>query len=172
MVQSTIPIFGFSAYSGTGKTTLLKQLIPLLIEKGLKIAVIKHSHHDFDLDVPGKDSYELRKSGASRTIICSRTRMATIDEFEHPEDEPSLQDIISNVDNSRFDLILVEGYKPLSFPKIELHRHSLGKPYLFPKDDSIEAIASDTLIENCDLIQLDINDVRAIAEFIYARFFG
>ncbi|MFT5504330.1 MAG: molybdopterin-guanine dinucleotide biosynthesis protein MobB [Gammaproteobacteria bacterium] len=172
MVQSTVPIFGFSAYSGTGKTTLLKQLIPLLIQKGLRIAVIKHSHHDFDLDVPGKDSYELRKSGASRTIICSSTRMATIDEFTHPEDEPPLQDIISNVDRSKFDLILVEGYKPLSFPKIELHRHSLGKPYLFPQDDSIEAIASDEPVDDCDLEQLDINNVGAIAEFIYTRFFG
>ena len=86
-MNSSIPMLGFSAYSGTGKTTLLRQVIPILKAKGLRIAVIKHAHHDFDLDMPGKDSYELRKAGADETIICTMTRMARISEFENPQQE-------------------------------------------------------------------------------------
>ena len=165
-------MFGFSAYSGTGKTTLLKQLIPLLKAKNLNIAVIKHSHHDFELDVPGKDSYELRKSGADQTIICSTTRMAIINEFKDPAEEPRLTEILESIDSYKIDLVLVEGYKQLRFPKIELHRSTLSKPYLFPDDPSIEAIACDVKPPVNHPQMLDINNIDAIAEFVYQRFFS
>ena len=94
-MTDSVPILGFSAYSGTGKTTLLRQVIPLLKARGLRVSVIKHAHHDFDLDFPGKDSYELRKAGAEQTVICTTTRMALVTEFNHPAEEPSLQQIIA-----------------------------------------------------------------------------
>jgi molybdopterin-guanine dinucleotide biosynthesis protein MobB len=168
MMNSELPIIGFSAYSGTGKTTLIKQVIPLLKSKGLKIAVIKHAHHHFDLDRPGKDSYELRKSGADHTIICTTTRMAAISEFAHPDEEPSLQEIVDTLDASKFDILLVEGYKDLAFAKIELHRAALGKPYLYPQDTTIIALACDAASPDALSIPvLDINSPQQIAEFIY-----
>lgn len=168
----TIPILGFSAYSGTGKTTLLRQVIPLLKARGLRIGVVKHAHHHFDLDFPGKDSYELRKSGADQTIICTATRMALITEFANPADEPGLQQIIASLDSERIDLALVEGYKDIHFPKIELHRAELGKPYLYPNDDSVIALACDHKpLDNINIPVLDINDIEAIAQFIYADYY-
>jgi molybdopterin-guanine dinucleotide biosynthesis protein B len=168
MLNSELPIIGLSAYSGTGKTTLLKQLIPLLKSKGLKIAVIKHAHHHFDLDRPGKDSYELRKSGAAHTIICTTTRMAAISEFDSPDEEPSLQAIVDTLDARKFDILLVEGYKHLAFAKIELHRAAMNKPYLYPEDPSIIALARDVApSETLPIPLLDINCPEEIAEFIY-----
>ena len=161
-------MIGFSAYSGTGKTTLIKQVIPLLKLKGLKIAVIKHAHHHFDLDRPGKDSYELRKSGADHTIICTTTRMAAISEFASPGEEPSLQEIVDTLDADKFDILLVEGYKHLAFAKIELHRGAMGKPYLHPQDPTIIALACDDgQSEAISIPVLDINSPQQIAEFIY-----
>jgi molybdopterin-guanine dinucleotide biosynthesis protein B len=168
MANSDLPMIGFSAYSGTGKTTLFKQVIPLLKSKGLKIAVIKHAHHHFDLDRPGKDSYELRKSGANHTIICTTTRMAAISEFANPEEEPSLQEIVDTLDTRKFDILLVEGYKDLAFAKIELHRAALGKPYLYPQDPTIIALACDAApSEALSIPVLDINSPEEIAAFIY-----
>lgn len=170
MTKSSIPLIGFSAFSGTGKTTLLKQVIPLLKQKELRVAVIKHAHHHFDLDQPGKDSFELRKAGADKTIICTTTRMAVITEFPTPDAEPPLQDIIDSIDTESFDLILVEGYKHLPFPKIELHRKSVGKPYLYQQDPNIIAIACDAELPHpTDITVLDINDVEGIAELIIQR---
>ncbi len=170
MTQSKIPMLGFCAFSGTGKTTVLKQVIPLLKQKGLRIAVIKHAHHHFDLDQPGKDSFELRKAGADKTIICTTTRMAVITEFATPEEEPSLQQITDSINADNFDLVLVEGYRHLPIPKIELHRQSVGKPYLYHQDSDIIAIACDAeLPEPTDIPILDINDITAIAELIVER---
>ncbi len=170
-MTSRIPILGFSAWSGTGKTTLLRQLIPLLKRQGLQVSVIKHAHHHFDLDFPGKDSYELRKAGAKQTVICTTTRMATITEFDQPEDEPELWHIIDSLDTERVDLILIEGYKDLPFPKIELHRAEVGKPLLYTGDDSIIALACDgTPPAGISIPVLDINDIEAIANFICADF--
>ena len=172
-MTSTIPILGFCAYSGTGKTTLLRQIIPLLKQRGLRVSVIKHAHHDFDLDFPGKDSYELRKSGADQTVICTMTRMATITEFSRPDQEPDLQQIIDSLDHSRADIVLVEGYKDTRFPKIELHRAALRKPYLFDKDDSVIAIACDAQPpHDLSIPVLDINDIDSIAKFIYDDFYA
>ncbi len=168
MLNSEIPIIGLSAYSGTGKTTLLKALIPLLKSRGLKIAVIKHAHHHFDLDRPGKDSYELRKSGAAHTIICTTTRRAAISEFDSPDEEPSLQAIVDTLDARKFDILLVEGDKHLAFAKIELHRAAMNKPYLYPKDPSIIALALDVApSETLSIPLLDINNPEEITEFIY-----
>ncbi len=170
MTDSSIPLIGFSAFSGTGKTTLLKQIIPLLKQRNIRLAVIKHAHHHFDLDQPGKDSFELRKAGADKTIICTTTRMAVITEFPTPEAEPSMREIIDLIDAESFDLILVEGYKHLPFPKIELHRKSVGKPYLYHEDSSIFAIACDAeLPEPTSIPVLDINNIEGIAELICRR---
>lgn len=171
MIPTNIPIVGFSAFSGTGKTTLLKQIIPLLKKRKLRIAVIKHAHHHFELDQPGKDSYEIRKSGADHTIICTTTRMAQITEFPTPEDEPPLQDIVNSLNSSKIDLVLVEGYKHVPFPKIELHRAELAKPYLHSKDANIVAIACDSAIPDINIPILDINDIQRIAQFIYQRIY-
>jgi molybdopterin-guanine dinucleotide biosynthesis protein MobB len=171
-MKASIPILGFSAYSGTGKTTLLRQLIPLLKQRDLRVSVIKHAHHHFELDVPGKDSYELRKAGADQTVICTTTRMALITEFDDPSAEPALQQIIDSLDTERADIILVEGYKDIHFPKIELHRQALGKPYLFKTDDSVIGLACDTgPPAGITIPVLDINDVAAIARFIYEDFY-
>ncbi len=171
MNKPSTPILGFSAWSGTGKTTLLRQLIPALKARGLRVSVIKHAHHHFDLDFPGKDSYELRKAGADQTVICTTTRMATITEFDRPEDEPDMGQIIASLDTERVDMILVEGYKDIKFPKIELHRAELGKPYLYCKDESIIALACDGKpLEELRIPLLDINDIEAIANFICKDF--
>jgi molybdopterin-guanine dinucleotide biosynthesis protein MobB len=170
---SSLPILGFSAYSGTGKTTLLRQIIPALRQRGLRVSVIKHAHHDFDLDFPGKDSYELRKAGADQTVICTMTRMAMVTEFAKPTDEPELQQLVASLDSSRADIVLVEGYKDIRFPKIELHRAALRKPYLFENDDTVIAIACDAPPpEGISIPVLDINDIEAIARFIYDDFYS
>ncbi len=172
-MTSSIPILGFSAYSGTGKTTLLRQVIPALKQRGLRVSVVKHAHHHFDLDFPGKDSYELRKSGASQTVICTMTRMAMITEFDEPSQEPDLQQIIASLDTSRADIVLVEGYKDIRFPKIELHRAALRKPYLYPHDDTVIALACDAPPPGeISIPLLDINDIDAIASFIYDDFYA
>lgn len=171
-MTSSLPILGFSAYSGTGKTTLLRQIIPALKQRGLRVSVIKHAHHDFDLDFPGKDSYELRKAGADQTVICTMTRMAMITEFVKPADEPELEQLVASLDSSRADIVLVEGYKDIRFPKIELHRAALRKPYLYQNDDTVIAIACDAQPpEGIGIPLLDINDIDAIARFIYDDFY-
>ena len=162
------PTLGFAAYSGTGKTTLLTQLIPLLRERGIRLAVVKHAHHEFDIDKPGKDSYELRKAGAVQTLIASKRRWALVTEST-PESEPTLADLVARLDHAALDLILVEGFKHVAFPKIELHRARLGKPFLFPDDRSVIAIACDDtdLPDAGSLPLLDLNDPSQIAEFIH-----
>ena len=172
-MKSVLPILGFSAWSGTGKTTLLRQIIPLLRARGLLVSVVKHAHHHFDLDFPGKDSYELRKSGADQTVICTTSRMAVITEFSDPAEEPDLQDILRMLDPHRADLVLIEGYKEVRFPKIELHRAELGKPYLYPEDDSIIALACDgSPPDGIEIPVLDLNDIDAIARYICDDFYA
>ena len=170
-MKSPLPILGFSAWSGTGKTTLLRQIIPVLRARGLLVSVVKHAHHHFDLDFPGKDSYELRKSGADQTVICTTSRMAVITEFSDPAEEPDLQDILRMLDPHRADLVLIEGYKEVRFPKIELHRAELGKPWLYPNDNSIIALACDGEPPGDIAIPvLDLNNISAIANFIYDEY--
>ncbi|MES9994156.1 MAG: molybdopterin-guanine dinucleotide biosynthesis protein B [Candidatus Thiodiazotropha sp.] len=166
MSSFPLPLLGFAAYSGTGKTTLLKQLIPLLKGAGLRLGVIKHAHHRVEVDHPGKDSYELRKAGAGQVLLASSRHWALmVDEAQ--ESEPTLPELLQRLDHARLDLVLVEGFRHLTFPKIELHRGSLHKPLLFPHDSSIIAIASDSGIDtNSELPQLNLNHPQEIAEFI------
>lgn len=170
----TLPLLGFAAWSGTGKTTLLEQLIPLLVDRGLRIGVLKHAHHDFDIDQPGKDSYRLRKAGARQMMVASRRRHARITETTHSETELAEADfrqLLASFDQTELDLLLVEGFKHEHFPKIELHRAEIGKPLLFPEDGDIIALASDQP-QQCgeqqqtSLPRLDINDLAAIADFV------
>jgi len=172
MQNAKIPILGFAAYSGTGKTTLLTQLIPILNDRGLRVGLIKHSHHNFQIDQPGKDSFQLRQAGASPVMIVSRDRRAMITEIK-PERDPILNEQLSHFDQSQLDLILVEGFKTEKFPKIELHRLSLAKPLLYPNDPNIIAFASDCPVELPEyLAKLDINRPPMIADFILSSFLG
>jgi molybdopterin-guanine dinucleotide biosynthesis protein MobB len=164
-LQSLKPVLGFAAFSGTGKTTLLKQLIPLLAQRGVRAGVIKHAHHDFDIDKPGKDSYELRKAGARQVLAASDSRWALMTENDTVAD-PKLDDLIALLDPERIDLVLVEGFRQVPFPRIELHRPSLGHPLLYPEDDSIIAVAADALLDTGDLPLLDINNATEVREFI------
>ena len=166
-VQSSIPLMGFAAFSGTGKTTLLRQLIPVLKSKGLEVAVIKHAHHNFDIDVPGKDSYEIRQAGAQQVLVSSRRLMALVEVQSADLNEPSLSTLIPRLNYSKLDLILVEGFKDEAIAKIELHRSSLDKPLLYPTDQNIIAIASDLPLDlERDIAQLDINDIDTIANYL------
>ncbi|MCW8885206.1 MAG: molybdopterin-guanine dinucleotide biosynthesis protein MobB [Motiliproteus sp.] len=170
-IQAPLPMIGFAAYSGTGKTTLLKQLIPLLNQRGIRVGMIKHAHHRFDVDTPGKDSYELRKAGAEQMLIASGTRWALMTETPDQDKDPSLEYLISRLDLDTIDLIMVEGFKQVPFSKIELHRPSTGNPLLFPQDDNILAFASDTGDSiDCPLPRLDINEPNQICQFIIDHF--
>lgn len=158
-------IIGFAAYSGTGKTTLLLKLIPCLRERGLRLAIIKHSHHDFEIDQPGKDSYELHHAGSSQTLLTSKFRSALITENRPPR-EPVLAEQLQKLDLSVIDLVLVEGFRhEKSLIRIELHRPALGKPLLYPQDDNIIALASDATMP-IDIPLLDINQPVQICDFI------
>ncbi len=160
---SSLPLIGFAAYSGTGKTTLLEALLPILTSRGLRIGVLKHAHHDFDIDKPGKDSYRLRKAGASQMQIASHLRHIMI--TETPDVPAQFTELINNFTTQSLDLILVEGCKNIAFPKIELHRTALDKPWLYPNDEQIIAVACDTQAD-IPVTKLDINDIQAIADFI------
>ena len=162
-------MIGFAAFSGTGKTSLLKKLIPVLKHKSIRVAVIKHAHHDFEIDLPGKDSYELRHAGADQVLISSSKRFVKILEVEQ---ERSLEECLARVTTRQCDLVLVEGYKRATISKIELHRPSLGFPLLHQSDKHIIAIASDEKIDlsksnqEHDMPVLDLNNVEQIADFI------
>lgn len=160
---NNVPLLGFAAYSGTGKTTLLEALLPKLTATGLRIGVLKHAHHNFDVDKPGKDSYRLRKAGASQMLISSRYRHALM--TETPEAESNFEYLLTRFDHQALDLILVEGCKNIAFPKIELNRKEVGKPWLHPSDDNIIAIASDSELD-VSLPTMSINDLDAITRFI------
>ncbi len=161
------PLLGFVAYSGTGKTTLLEQLIPVLRTRGLRIALIKHAHHDFDIDIPGKDSYRLRKAGATQVMVASGKRWALVNEHDSARDEPRLDELLQHLDPDHFDLLLVEGFKHETYPKIELWRSVLAKPLLHPDDRNIIALACDQAPQTTPAIPLlDLNDIAAIAHFV------
>ena len=170
MSDETLPLLAFAAPSGSGKTTLLERLIPRLRARGLRVGLIKHSHHSFDIDHPGKDSYRLREAGASQVMVASRRRWALITEHDDDRPEPDLQELLDHIDMSNLDLILVEGFKHEAVPKVEIHRPSLGTAPLYPDNDTIIAIATDAEQPlDTDLPQLDLNDIETIADFVVAR---
>lgn len=167
--MTKLPLLGFAAYSGVGKTTLLTQLLPLLRDRGIQIGIIKHAHHDFDIDTPGKDSYELRKAGAKQVMIASSRRLALLTETPM-QSEADLFTLIEHFDHSRLDLILVEGFRHVAFRKIELHRPQLQHPLLCVQDPHIIAIATDARLNvSLPLPLLDLNDPPQIADFIQSE---
>jgi len=175
VLEGQVPLLGFCAYSGTGKTTLLTQLIPLLKAAGLRIAVVKHTHHVIDLDKPGKDSYRMREAGAQQVVLASHQRIISMREVGGcRQREASLADAISGIMAANVDLILVEGFKHEAFPKIELHRPSLGKPLMFLTDGNVIALATDdaALEVPAHLPRLDLNQPETVVDFILVRIKG
>lgn len=169
MIEFGIPVLGIIAASGTGKTTLLVRLIPILTARGIRIALIKHSHHDFEIDHPNKDSYLLRKAGATPVLLISRYRRAIISDL-NLDQEPSLLEQLHQLDVSSLDLVLVEGFSNEAIPKIELHRKRLNMPLRCIDDPSVIAVATDEPLTLTPLlIQLDLNQPEQIARFILDR---
>jgi molybdopterin-guanine dinucleotide biosynthesis protein MobB len=162
-----VPLLAFSAYSGSGKTTLLEQVVPELRRLGLRIAMIKHTHHQVDLDQPGKDSYRMRQAGANPVMIASNKRWVLLFENEQGQDEPQLRELVLQLNPAMFDLILVEGFKHEPIPKIEIIRRGVEKPPLHPNDSSFIAIASDLFDLDTSLPVLNLNNPSAIADFIF-----
>lgn len=167
--MNPLPVLGFcAAASGAGKTTLLVALIPALKQRGLRVSVIKHAHHDFDIDQPGKDSYRLRHAGAVQTLVGSSRRWALMTELSQVPGgsaEPDLTELLAQLDISWVDLVIVEGFKTAVIPKIEVHRPNMGLPLLAATDRHIVAIASDAPVES-SLPVLDLNDAEAVTDFL------
>jgi len=155
-------IFGFAGWSGSGKTTLIEKLIPRFVGRGLRVSLIKHAHHNFDIDVPGKDSYRHRHAGASEILVTSSRRWVLMHELRGSQ-EPSFDEQIKHF--SPCDLLLVEGFKFAPIPKLEVWRKETGEGLLHPNDPHIVALATDAEVKT-KLPRLDINDDAAIAAFI------
>ena len=168
LLEASLPLLGIAAWSGTGKTTLLEALLPRLAERGLRVAVIKHAHHTFDVDQPGKDSHRLRQAGAAPMLVASRGRLAMM--METPgQQEPDLAQLVALVATQRPDLVLVEGFKAWPLPKLELHRPALGKPLRVAQDPWVRAVASDEPLALPPGVEaLDLNDLAALADWIAA----
>ncbi|WXT99753.1 MAG: Molybdenum cofactor guanylyltransferase [Catillopecten margaritatus gill symbiont] len=164
-IQNT-PILGFSAFSGTGKTKLITQLIEQLKQKNIRIALVKHTHHDFEIDHPGKDSYECYHAGASQVLISSAKHFALVSRYQQQESD--LSSLLTQLDLTQLDLILVEGFKYENIKKIELQRIELKHPSLFENDDNIIAIASNQTKIEGNMLMLDINNIEKISDFILA----
>jgi molybdopterin-guanine dinucleotide biosynthesis adapter protein len=152
-------VIGLSGWSGAGKTTLLTRVIPYLLGRGLRVSVIKHAHHDFDIDVPGKDSWMHRQSGATEVLVSSARRWALVHELRDAA-EPRLPELLAKV--SRVDLVIVEGFKREPHRKIEVHRLANNKALLFPEDPNIAGIATDAALETT-LPVAHLDDVEAVA---------
>ncbi|AVF36504.1 molybdopterin-guanine dinucleotide biosynthesis protein MobB [Rahnella sikkimica] len=167
MKSTQIPLLGIVAYSGTGKTTLLKQLIPYLRSRGIRTGLIKHTHHDVDVDSQGKDSFELRKAGADQTMVASSSRWALITETPQ-QNQPDLHYLASRFDGHSLDMILVEGFKHDEIEKIALHREETGRPSDQLIDEHVLAVATDltsaAVFKNIKV--LDLNNPDEIGEFI------
>ncbi len=165
---SPLPVLGFCGWSGSGKTTLLQGLIAALAGRGLRLAVIKHSHHRFDIDHPGKDSYVLRHAGARQTVVASARRIAWIEERDAAQGaDPRLRDALTALQPAGLDLVLVEGFKHERLPKVEVWRAALGRPPLWPDDPDVCAVASDApRPTGARPVWLDLNDVAAVRDFV------
>jgi molybdopterin-guanine dinucleotide biosynthesis protein B len=156
-------IIGLAGWSGSGKTTLIKKLIPRLIARGTTVSTLKHAHHGFDLDQPGKDSFFHRAAGATEVIISSARRWAILHELRDAP-EWDLGHLVAKM--SPVDLVLVEGFKRDAFPKLEIHRAENGKPLIYPEDPHIVAIASDEPLPQVSVPVVDLDDVEAIADLL------
>jgi molybdopterin-guanine dinucleotide biosynthesis protein B len=158
-------VIGLAGWSGAGKTTLLRRLIPVLTGQGLRVSTLKHAHHAFDIDQPGKDSWEHRQAGATEVLIGSANRWALMHELRGAR-EPGLPELLHRL--SPVDLVLVEGFKRGPHPKIEVHREANGKPFLHPEDGTVVAIATDAR-DVFPISRVDIDDVVAIAGLVQAH---
>lgn len=156
-------IFGLAGWSGSGKTTLMAKLLPALVAKGIRVSTMKHAHHEFDLDKPGKDSWVHRQSGATEVAIVSAKRYAIMHELRGAP-EPAIEDLLPRL--APVDLLLIEGFKRHAHDKLEIHRPSLGKPLLAADDPDVVAVASDAGIPGLKVPRLDLNDTDAIAGFV------
>ncbi|MGQ0687100.1 molybdopterin-guanine dinucleotide biosynthesis protein B [Bradyrhizobium sp.] len=155
-------VIGLAGWSGAGKTTLLQRAIPRLLEEGLRVSVVKHAHHEFDVDVPGKDSWVHRRSGASEVLVASSRRWALMHELRGAA-EPRLQELLAKM--APVDLVLVEGFKREPHRKIEVHRAANGKPWLFPGDSGIVGIVTDAEVET-RLPVVHLDDIDAVTALI------
>ena len=158
-------VIGIVGWSGSGKTSLLVAILPILTGRGLTVSTMTHAHHRFDLDSGGKDSFRHREAGASEVLVVTSARWVLMHE-SRSEPEPAIETLIERM--TPVDLLLIEGFKTHSHPKLEIHRQSEGKPLLCQDDPEIVAVASDTELPGLAIPRLDLNDPRAIAEFILA----
>lgn len=163
-------VFGFAGWSGSGKTTLVEKLIPVFTARGLRVSVIKHAHHGFDLDKPGKDSWRHREAGATQVLMLSNDRWVLMHELRGAP-EPTLDEQLRLLEPC--DLVLIEGYKAAAVPKIEIHRPAHGKPPLWPENPHVVAVATDAVTDTdldadrpCPLPRLPLNEPAAVADFI------
>ena len=159
-------IFGLAGWSGSGKTTLMTALIPEFVARGISVSTLKHAHHAFDVDQPGKDSWRHRQAGAHEVLVSSQNRWALMHELRGAP-EPSFEELVRRI--SPVDLLLIEGFKRHPHPKIEVYRPSLGKPPLHPEDPYVVAIASDEMLPELGLPCLPLSDAHAIAAFVLAH---
>ena len=159
-------IIGLAGWSGSGKTTLVTKVVPVLVKRGLKIATVKHAHHDFDTDQPGKDSWLHRRAGASEVAVVSSRRWAIVHELGD-EAEPSLDQMLAKL--SPVDLVIVEGFKRHSHPKLEVYRAAIGKPLLHPEDDCIVAVATDAPLPLAQVPVVMLDDIATIANVLQAE---
>ncbi len=158
-------IYGVAGYKNAGKTGLMERLVAEITGRGFTVSTIKHAHHVFDVDQPGKDSHRHRVAGANQVLLASRARWALMTELRDAP-EPKLQDLVAKLDP--VDLVLVEGYKRDSHPKVEAHRASTGNPLLAPGDPTVRAVATDTPLD-IDRLTFDLDDTAAIADFILSE---
>ena len=156
-------VFGLAGWSGSGKTTLLTKLLPILVARGIRVSTLKHAHHGFDVDKPGKDSYVHREAGASEVIVVSARRWALMHELRGAP-EPSVEDLIERM--TPVDLLMIEGFKHHAHDKIEVYRPALDKPMLSLDDPHVVAVASDVPVAGLRVPRFDLDDIEAIAAFI------
>ena len=159
-------VFGLAGWSGSGKTTLVEQVVSHLVGLGYDVATVKHAHHHFDADIPGKDSFRHRQAGARQVLVSSAQRSALFSEHA-ASDEPDLRQLLQQL--APADLVLVEGFKKYPIEKIEIFRPSVDKPRLYPDDDLVMAVASDEALDDCPLPVVDLSDIAAIADFIIVQ---
>jgi molybdopterin-guanine dinucleotide biosynthesis adapter protein len=159
-------VIGLAGWSGAGKTTLVVRLVPELVRRGLSVSTMKHAHHGFDVDQPGKDSYRHREAGATEVLVASGRRWALLHENRN-ETEATAAELMGRM--TPVDLLIVEGFKREGHDKLEIHRRETGKPLLYPEDRRIVAVLSDEPLPGCPLPVIGIDDIGAIADFIVAH---